>query len=93
MICLKRLSQIQRSTVSGFIGMLIGGLCFTIHFYYSDVTIPFYSILCAPAIFALSFFSEETPFVPKMILFQMGQFFGYFLMYFVSAKMRKILSR
>ncbi|GLX81889.1 hypothetical protein theurythT_13410 [Thalassotalea eurytherma] len=58
--------------------MLIGVLSFLIHFYFADITIPFYQVMCAPAILMLSFFSEETPFTPKMLLFLSGQFIGYF---------------
>ncbi len=43
------------------------------------ILLPGYEVLVAPAMFTLSFFSEETYFTPKMILFLFGQFIGYFL--------------
>jgi hypothetical protein len=69
------------SSIFGAIGIgIVIGLCsFLFNYFMVPVSLPGYSILAAPAMFILSFFSEETDFVPKMILFLSGQFLGYFL--------------
>jgi len=64
----------------GFIGVVIGLCAFLFNYNMVPVSLPGYKILAAPAMFTLSFFSEETYFVPKMILFLSGQFLGYFLL-------------
>jgi len=43
------------------------------------VSLPGYKVVVAPAMLILLFFSEETDFALKMILFLSGQFLGYFL--------------
>jgi len=53
------------------------------------VSLPGYEIVVSPAMFVLSFFSEETDFVPKMILFLSGQFIGYFSLSYFIRKLRK----
>ena len=68
------------SSIWGFTGIIIGLCAFLFNYYMVPTALPGYNILVAPAIFALSFFSEETYFSPKMILFLSGQFIGYFLM-------------
>jgi len=68
------------SSKVGFIGIVIGLCAFLFNYYIVTVSLPGYAILVAPAMFMLSFFSEETYFAPKMILFLSGQFIGYFLM-------------
>ncbi|QOL27315.1 hypothetical protein LP316_11010 [Thalassotalea sp. LPB0316] len=88
-----KLSIKQKSTLIGVLGMLIGAACFMTHFYLEQVTIPFYSLICAPAMFVLSFFSEETPFVPKMVLFQLGQFIGYYIFGYLSLQSFSKLTR
>jgi len=67
------------SSLWGFIGVVIGIAAFSFNYYLGPLSLPGYKILVAPAMFILSFFSEETYFTPKMILFLFGQFIGYFL--------------
>jgi len=69
----------RRSTQWGFIGVCIGLCAFVFNYYLVPLSLPGYAIFVAPAIFTLSFFSEEIYFIPKMILFLFGQFIGYFL--------------
>lgn len=61
-------------------GVFIGLLAFSLQYFFIEFTFPAYSVLVAPAIFALSFFSEETAFVPKMIIFLTGQYLGYLIL-------------
>lgn len=63
-------------------GVFIGLLCYLIQFNFNQISIPGFKLFNAPAIFALSFFSEETNFVPKMIIISFGQFTGYFCLAF-----------
>jgi hypothetical protein len=67
------------SSIFGAIGVVIGLCSFLFNYFMVPVSLPGYRILAAPAMFILSFFSEETDFAPKMILFLSGQFLGYFL--------------
>jgi len=62
------------------LGIVIGLCAFLFNYYMIPLSFPGYRVWVAPAMFILSFFSEETDFVPKMILFLSGQFLGYFLM-------------
>ena len=66
------------STIWGLIGVAVGLCGFLFNYTMVPVSLPGYELLVAPAIFTLSFFSEETYFAPKMILFLLGQFIGYF---------------
>ena len=67
------------SSIFGAVGVAIGLCCFLFNYYMVPVLLPGYKVVAAPAMFVLSFFSEETDFAPKMILFLSGQFLGYFL--------------
>lgn len=66
------------SSIWGFVGITIGLCAFLFNYYMVPVSLPGYRVLVSPAIFTLSFFSEETYFAPKMVLFMLGQFVGYF---------------
>ncbi|HBY88229.1 MAG TPA: hypothetical protein DEO86_20445 [Colwellia sp.] len=68
----------KRSSIWGVSGISIGLCTFLFNYYMVPVSLPGYSVLVYPAIFTLSFFSEETYFAPKMVLFMSGQFVGYF---------------
>ncbi len=67
------------SMFSAIIGVVIGIIAFTVNYNFIEFTFPGYQIFTVPARFALSFFSEETAFWPKMIIFLLGQFAGYFI--------------
>lgn len=67
------------SSLWGLVGVVVGLCAFLFNYYMTPISLFGYKLLVAPAIFTLSFFSEETYFVPKMILFLFGQFIGYFL--------------
>ncbi|MFT5294274.1 MAG: hypothetical protein ACI9YH_000280 [Colwellia sp.] len=67
----------------GVFGVIVGLCAFLFNYHIISLSFPGYRLFVAPAIFLLSFFSEETDFIPKMILFISGQFLGYFtLAYF-----------
>lgn len=82
-------SDYKFSTVCGVIGMLIGFAAFLFNYHMIDTSLPGYELLVAPAMLLLSFFSEETYFTPKMILFLLGQFCGYFLLAYILRKLIK----
>ena len=82
-------SDYKFSTISGFLGVVIGFCAFLFNYNMVPVSLPGYEILAAPAMLALSFFSEETDFIPKMILFHFGQFIGYFCFAYIFRKVVK----
>lgn len=81
------------SSIWGFVGIAIGLCAFLFNYYMVPISLPGYKILVSPAIFTLRFFSEETYFAPKMILFLSGQFVGYFLMGSIVQIIKKIVLR
>lgn len=74
----------------GVLGIVIGVFAFWFNFTMVPVMMPGYEVVAAPAIFLLSFFSEETDFTPKMVVFIFGQFMGYFCLAFLVRKIKKI---
>lgn len=83
------MSDFRFATICGLVGMVIGLCAFFFNYYMVPIALPGYEILVAPAMFALSFFSEETYFTEKMILFLSGQFIGYFVIGFLAHKIYK----
>lgn len=79
-------SDYKFSSVIGVIGMMIGLVSFLVHYHFVTYSLPGYQLLVAPAMFSLSFFSEETSFISKMVIFSAGQFIGYFLVAFILCK-------
>ncbi|SEL88593.1 hypothetical protein SAMN05216262_12916 [Colwellia chukchiensis] len=75
---------------AGVIGVLLGLLAFGYHYTFIDSTLPGYRLITAPAIFALSFFSPETAFWPKMLIFLSAQYLGYFLMMMVMKQVIRL---
>lgn len=73
--------------------MAIGLCAFLFNYYMVPISLPGYKVLVSPAIFILRFFSEETYFAPKMILFLSGQFVGYFLMGCIVQMIKKVSLR
>lgn len=74
------MSILKLPMFSAIIGVVIGLIAFIVNYNFIDFTFPGYQIVTAPARFALSFFSEETAFWPKMVIFIVGQFLGYFIL-------------
>ncbi|MGB1200556.1 MAG: hypothetical protein ACPG5R_03255, partial [Cognaticolwellia aestuarii] len=79
----KKIVHYKFSFKWGVIGVCIGIAAFLFNYHMTPSSLPGYSILVAPAMLLLSFFSEETDFIPKMILFLSGQFIGYFVVAYV----------
>lgn len=73
-------AHVRPSIMCAIIGVVIGLIAFIVNYNFIDFTFPGYQIITAPARFALSFFSEETAFWPKMAIFLVGQFLGYFIL-------------
>ena len=80
------LSTTRVSTIWGIVGIVLGLIVFLFNYNLAPTSFPGSRIVTAPAIFALSFFSEETAFTPKLILYLMGQFIGYFTIAFAARK-------
>lgn len=74
------MSILKLPMFSAIIGVVIGLIAFIVNYNFIDFTFPGYQIITAPARFALSSFSEETAFWPKMAIFIVGQFLGYFIL-------------
>lgn len=70
-------------------GVVIGIIAFGYNYTFISASLPGYKIFTAPARFALSFFSEETAFWPKMTIFLVGQYIGYLL---VVVAIRRLFS-
>jgi hypothetical protein len=86
-------SDYRFSSIWGISGVVIGILAFLYNYNHVPALLPGYEVLVAPAMFALSFFSEETYFTPKMVLFLFGQFLGYFSVAFIYRKVIRIIKQ
>ncbi len=82
------MSDFRVSSICGLVGIVIGFCAFLFNYNMVAVSLPGYEILVAPAMFLLSFFSEETDFIPKMILFIFGQFTVYFCLAYLSIRIK-----
>jgi len=82
------MSDLRSAALWAFAGIAIGLFAFTYNYTMVPISLPGYDFLAGPAMLALSFFSEETSFKVKLIIFLFGQYLGYFLVIFV---MRKII--
>ena len=72
------MTQFRIAYFFGVFGVIVGLSAFLFNYHIISLSFPGYNFFVSPAIFTLSFFSEETAFIPKMILFISGQFLGYF---------------
>lgn len=86
-------SHYQKATLFGVLGMGIGFIAFLYNYYMVPSTLFGYEVIAAPAMFALSFFSEETYFIPKMVIFLFGQFLGYFFVVLIVMLVHKYQKR
>jgi hypothetical protein len=85
------LPDYKQSIGVGVGGILIGACAFLFNYYLAPLSLPGYELLVAPAMLLLSFFSEETAFKAKMVLFLAGQFAGYFMLGYGYFKFRNKL--
>lgn len=74
-------------------GVVIGIIAFGYNYTFVPASLPGYELITMPARFALSFFSEETAFWPKMAIFLIGQYSGYFLLILFLRQLFYVLSR
>ena len=72
--------KIKASLLTAIAGVAIGLIAFIVNYNFIEFTFPGYQVITLPARFALSFFSEETAFWPKMVIFILGQFVGYLIL-------------
>lgn len=72
--------KIKPSLLTAIAGVAIGLIAFIVNYNFIELTFPGYQVITVPARFALSFFSEETAFWPKMVIFILGQFVGYLIL-------------
>lgn len=72
-------NNLQFAAKWAFLGIALGLLAFIYNYTMVPISLPGYEIIAAPAMYAMSFFSEETPFWPKMAIFMTGQYLGYLL--------------
>jgi hypothetical protein len=80
------LSDFKSSLLWALSGVVIGIIAFGYNYTFVSASLPGYAVFTAPARFALSFFSEETAFWPKMTIFLVGQYVGYFLVIVIVKK-------
>ncbi|GAA6204953.1 hypothetical protein [Thalassotalea sp. SU-HH00458] len=73
-----------------FSGVVIGLIAFIYNYTMAPISLPGYEILAWPAMFGLQFFSEETAFWPKFIIFITSQYLAYFLMIFTFRKILRL---
>ena len=78
-----KMTNFRFASFIGFFGVILGLCAFLFNYHIISLSFPGYRYFVTPAIFFLSFFSEETAFIPKMILFITGQFAGYFCIAYV----------
>jgi hypothetical protein len=83
------LSDYQFATTFGALGLVLGLIIHLIHFHWLSMTVPGYELWTAPGKMLLRFFSEETPYRPKLIIFLIGQFIGYFFVFYVYRKLKR----
>lgn len=86
-----KLPHYKQAIAIGVGGILIGVAAFLFNYYFAPLSLPGYELLASPAMLLLSFFSEETAFKPKMVLFLAGQFAGYFMLSYGCFKLRERL--
>lgn len=72
--------KIKASLLTAIAGVAIGLIAFIVNYNFIEFTFPGYQVITVPARFALSFFSEETAFWPKMVIFILGKFVGYLIL-------------
>ncbi|TWX67472.1 hypothetical protein [Colwellia sp. C1TZA3] len=70
-----------------FSGVVMGIIAFGYNYSFITASFPGYAVFTGPARFALSFFSEETAFWPKMTIFLVSQYIGYFLVIVIGKKL------
>lgn len=86
------MSDYRFATKWAVIGLCLAVAAFLFNYFMSPTHLFGYEVITAPAMFALSFFSEETAFTPKMVIFLTGQFIGYFGIAWFYRKLTKRLS-
>lgn len=87
------LSPVKQSTLVGVLAVLYGLVAHFYNFNFAPSLLIGYEFLALPGMFLLTFFSEETPLKPKLLLFLLGQFNGYFLFFFILTHFKQRLSR
>jgi hypothetical protein len=83
------MSDLKYSALWAFTGVVIALVAFIFNYTMTPVSLPGYDFIAAPAMFALSFFSEETAFWPKLTIFLSGQYLAFFVGIFTFRKMMK----
>ena len=80
------MSDLKFAALWALAGVVIGLFAFTYNYTMVPISLPGYDFFAGPAMLALSFFSEETSFEGKLIIFLFGQYLGYFLAILVVRK-------
>ncbi|WP_448212405.1 hypothetical protein [Colwellia sp. MEBiC06753] len=84
-------SKYRMATLAGVVGVAMGLLANFLHYQFADFSLWGYQFFMAPAMLALSFFSEELPFTPKLVIYSFGQFIGYFAIMLVLIRLKRSL--
>jgi hypothetical protein len=86
------MSDLKYALLWAITGVVIGLFAFAFNYTLAPVSLPGYEIFAGPAMLALSFFSEETNFWHKMLIFILGQYVVYFLFIFAVKKLIRFYS-
>lgn len=70
-----------------FSGVAIGLVAFIYNYTMAPISLAGYELLAWPAMFGLQFFSEETAFWPKFVIFNTSQYLIYFCLIFTFRKL------
>lgn len=84
------MSDVKFSLIWAFLGVVLALIAFLFNYTFAPTSIWGYEILAGPAMFSLSFFSEETAFWPKLAIFLFGQYIIYFVALFILKKTIKL---
>lgn len=76
--------EFKSSLLWALLGVVIGIIAFGYNYTFAPASMPGYEFFTVPARLALSFFSEETSFWPKMIIFLNAQYLGFFVVIFTE---------
>jgi len=75
------------------VGLGLALFSFLFNYHLAPVSLPGYELLAGPAMLAVSFFSEETPFWPKLAIFLLGQYLIYFLILWLTKLFISLLKK
>ena len=83
-------ANVKFAFIWAFSGVAIGLIAFIFNYTMAPISLPGYELLAWPAMFGLQFFSEETAFWLKLIIFITSQYLVYFSVIFTVRKYLRV---